>query len=231
MRTVIFGASGPTGRQLTEQALAAGHEVTAVTRRSGTIEPRPGLTVVTADVTDATSVDRIVAGRDAVLSSLGVQPSRKPIWVYSRGSANIITAMHRHGVKRLIAVSSSVMDPAWRPTGEHFFNYVMDPLVNRRIGRTAHDDMRRMEAIVRDSDLDWTIARPSGLFDNAAVTRYHLEEDVADGLFTGRADLAAAMVAQLADDRFVQRAMAVITTEVRPNLVGLIWREAIAKKR
>lgn len=230
MRTVIFGASGPTGRRLTDQALAAGHEVTAVTRRSGAIQPRAGLTVVTADVTDATSVERAVAGSDAVLSSLGVPLSRKPISVYSRGSANIVAAMHRHGVKRLIAVSSSVLDPAWRPTGEHFFNYVMDPLVNQRMGRTAHDDMRRMEGLVRDSDLDWTLARPSGLFDHPAVTRYHLEENVADGLFTARADLAAAMVAQLVDDRFVRRAMAVITTEVRPSIAGLIWREAIAKK-
>lgn len=231
MRTVIFGATGPTGRQLTEQALAAGHEVIAVTRRPGGIQPRAGLTVVTADVADPAAVERAVAGSDAVVSSLGVPLSRKPIYVYSRGSANIVAAMHRHGVKRLVTVSSSVLDPTWRPTGEHFFNYVMDPLVNRRMGRTAHDDMRRMEATVRDSDLDWTIARPSGLFDHPAVTRYRIEENVADGLFTARADLAAAMLAQLADDRFVRRAMAVITTDVRPSIAGLIWREAIAKKQ
>ncbi|MCW6003967.1 NAD(P)H-binding protein [Micromonospora sp. CPCC 205371] len=230
MRTVIFGATGPTGRQLTEQSLAAGHEVTAVTRRPGAIQPRAGLTVVTADVTDPEAVDSAVAGGDAVLSSLGVSLSPKTITVYSRGNANIVAAMHRHGVKRLVTVSSSVMDPRWRPTGEFFFNNVMDPLVNRRLGRTAHEDMRRMEALVRDSDLDWTIARPSGLFDHATVTRYQVEQDVADGLFTARAHLAAAMVAQLTDDRFVRRAMAVITTEVRPSILGLIWREAVAKR-
>jgi hypothetical protein len=91
--------------------------------------------------------------------------------------------------------------------------------------------MRRMEALVRVSELDWTIARPSGLFDHPGVTRYQVAEDVADGLFTARADLAASMVAQLADDTFVRRAMAVITTEVRPSIAGLIWREAIAKSK
>jgi nucleoside-diphosphate-sugar epimerase len=151
--------------------------------------------------------------------------------VYSQGTANIVAAMHRHGVKRLVTVSSSVMDPRWRPTGEFFFNNVLDPLVNRRLGRTAHEDMRRMEALVGDSELDWTIARPSGLFDHPGVTRYQVAEDVADGLFTARADLAASMVAQLADDTFVRRAMAVITTEVRPSIAGLIWREAIAKSK
>jgi uncharacterized protein YbjT (DUF2867 family) len=106
----------------------------------------------------------------------------------------------------------------------------MDPLVNRRMGRTAHDDMRRMEALVRTSDLDWTIVRPSGLFDHPVVTRYQVSENVADGLFTARADLAASMVAQLTDDRFLRRAMAVITTEARPSILRLIWREAVAKK-
>lgn len=231
MRTVVFGATGPTGRQLTAQALAAGHEVTAVARRPGSVEPRPGLTEVIADVADATAVRRAVAGADAVLSSLGVPPTPKPITVYSQGNANIVAAMHRHSVKRLVTVSSSVMDPTWRPTGEFFFNNVMDPLVNRRLARTAHEDMRRMESLVRDSGLDWTIVRPSGLFDHPTVTRYHVAENVADGLFTARADLAAAMVAQLTDDRFVQRAMAVVTTEVRPSILGLIWREAVAKKK
>jgi putative NADH-flavin reductase len=231
MRTVVFGATGPTGRRLTEQALAAGYQVTAVTRRPDGISPQPGLSVVTADVTDPDAVARAVAGSDAVLSSLGSRLSRKPITVYSQGNANVVAAMHRFGVKRLITISSSVMDPSWRPSGEFFFNNVMDPLVNRRLGRTAHEDMRRMEALVRDSDLEWTIVRPAGLFDHPDVTAYQVRENVADGLFTARADLAASMVAQLADDRFVRRAMAVITTEVRPSIAGLIWREAVAKKK
>lgn len=231
MRIVIFGATGPTGRRLTEQALAAGHEVAAVSRHPGRIKPRAGLTEVTADVADPDAVERAVAGSDAVLSALGVPLSPKPITVYSHGNANIVAAMRGHGVKRLITVSSSIMDPTWRPTGEFFFNNVMDPLVNRRVGRTAHEDMRRMEALVGRSGVDWTIARPSGLFDHPTVTRYHVSENVADGLFTARADLAASMIAQLTDDRFMRRAMAVITTEVRPSIVGLIWREALAKRK
>jgi len=230
MRTVVFGAAGPTGRQLTEQALAAGYEVTAVTRRPGSIQPRAGLTVVIADVSDADAVEGAVAGSDAVLSSLGVPLSPKPITVYSQGNANIMAAMHRRGVKRLITVSSSVMDPTWRPTGEFFFNNIMDPLFNRKLGRTAHEDMRRMESLIRDSDLDWTIARPAGLFDHPAVTRFQVTENVADGLFTARSDLAASMVAQLTDDRFVRKAFAVITAEVRPSIARLIWREVIGKK-
>jgi uncharacterized protein YbjT (DUF2867 family) len=231
MRTVIFGASGPTGRHLIAQSLAAGHDVVAAVRRPEAVEPRPGVTVVRADVTDPGSVGAAVAGGDVVLSALGVPPGRRPISVYSQGVTAIGAAMRRYGVRRLIAVSSSVLDPRWRPSGEHFFNLVLDPLVNRRVARTAHDDMRRMEAILRESGLRWTVVRPAGLFEHPEVTRYQVAEDVADGLFTARADLAAAMLAQAADDRSAGRALAVVTTAVRPSLPRLFRQEVLGRRR
>ncbi|WP_035844746.1 NAD(P)-dependent oxidoreductase [Kitasatospora azatica] len=230
MRIAVFGANGPTGRQLTEQALAAGHQVTAVTRRPSAFTARAGLTVAQADVADPPAVEQAVAGQDAVLSALGVPFSKQPITVYSQGITHIMAAMERQGVKRLLAVSSSVTDPNWRPSNAFFFNNVLDPLVNRKLGRTLHADMRRMEALIRQSALDWTIARPSGLFDHPTVTAHELAVDAADGLFTARADLAASMLAQLTDDRFVRRAMAVITTEAKPSILKLIWNEGIKKK-
>jgi putative NADH-flavin reductase len=174
-----------------------------VTRRSASIPPRDWLSVVGADVADADAVDAAIAGSDAVLSALGVSYSRKPISVYSQGTTNIIAAMHRHGVKRLVVVSSAPLDPTYRPSDSLFFTRVLEPLFMRRPGRTTYDDMRRMESLVQASDLDWTIIRSCWLFDAATVTDYRLAENSAGGMFTARADLAASMLAQLADDRFI----------------------------
>jgi len=190
-------AAGPTGNKLTEQALAAGHEVIAVGRRPGSIQDRPASPWLTADVTDRRR-ERAVAGSDAVCPAWG--PADPPsINRVLQGNANIVAAMHRYAVKRLVTVSSSVSGSHLRPSGEFSFNNVMDPLVNRRLGRTAHQDMRRMEALVRASDLDWTIARPSGLFDHPSVTRY----DLARTSLTACSPLVrsrASMLAQLTDD-------------------------------
>ena len=101
----------------------------------------------------------------------------------------------------------------------------------RRPGRTTYDDMRRMESLVRASDLDWTIIRSCWLFDSAAVTDYRLAENSAGGIFTARADLAASMLAQLADDRFVGKAVGVATTAGTPSIIGQIWRENITKPK
>jgi putative NADH-flavin reductase len=230
MRIVVFGAAGSTGRELVEQALAAGHQVVAAARRPELVQQRPGLTVVRADVTDPQAVRTAIAGSDAVFSVVGGKPSRQPVELYSTAARTIIDAMHEHGVKRLFVVSTVVLEPGWRPSKAFFFNNVLDPLVNRVMLRTSHEDMRRMEHLVRDSGLDWTIVRPSGLFSNGAGTRYAVQEDQADGLFTAREDLAASMLAQLDGDAFVRRAMAVITTQVRPGIARVIWREAIMSK-
>lgn len=231
MRIVVFGAGGPTGRHLVHRAVVAGHDVTAVLRRSGGPGSGPDVRTVIADATDHAAVDRVVAGHDAVLSGLGARPSRHAVTLYSASTAAFLAAMRRHGTTRLIVISSSVLDPGWRPSGEFVFNTVIDPLINRRIARTAHEDMRRMEAQLGDSDLDWTVVRPSGLFDHPEVTGYRTEPDVADGLYTARVDLAAAMVTELTARRFVHRPMAVITTDVRPSVGALMWRETVGRRR
>ncbi|MFF0739088.1 NAD(P)-dependent oxidoreductase [Streptomyces sp. NPDC004111] len=231
MRIAVFGANGPTGRHLTDQALAHGHEVVAVTRRPGSLPSgRTGLTVAVADATDPPAVDAALAGTDAVLSALGARFSKETITTYSASATAITGAMARHGIKRILAVSSSIADPDWRPTGAHFFNHVLDPLVNRRLGRTLHEDMRRMEEIIGRTDLDWTLVRPSGLFEHPVVTDFHTAETSADGVFTARADLAASMLRELEERRYVRTAMGVITTAVKPNIAKLIWHEGVKKK-
>ncbi|MER7334639.1 MULTISPECIES: NAD(P)H-binding protein [unclassified Micromonospora] len=231
MRIAVFGANGPTGRLLAGQALAAGHQVTAVTRQPDSFPLRHDrLEVVGADVLDPAAVDAAVARRDAVLSTLGVPSGKHPIFTYSRGVANIVAAMNRHRVRRLAVVSSSGVDPHPYSDGGFLFNRMLMPYVTRVLGKTMYDDMRRMEALVRASDLDWTILRPSGLYHLPSVTDYTLVEGHADGRFTARVDLAASMLAMLDDDRYVRATVSLITTASNPTLLQWIRREALAKR-
>jgi putative NADH-flavin reductase len=230
MRITVFGANGATGRLLTEQALAAGHEVAAVTRRPADLPiTHERLSVVEADVHDAQAVDRAVKGANAVLSTLGVPFTRKPINVYSDGIGHVIAAMSRHAVKRLVVVSSSATEPHHHADGGFLMNRVLQPLVTATIGKTTYADMRRMEEMVRGSDLEWTIMRPSGLFDAPGVTHYDLHEDQAPGIFTSRADLAASLLEQATDVRFARKAVAVTTSDGAPTLFQMLRREAFKK--
>lgn len=230
MRIVVFGANGPTGRLLTGQALEAGHEVVAVTRRPEEFPLRHArLTVAGADVHDGEAVDRVVAGADAVLSALGVPFTRKPITVYSDGVRGITAAMSRHGVKRIVAVSSSAVEPHRHADGGFLLNRVMQPLIVATIGKTTYADMRVMEQHLRDGDLQWTVVRSAGLFDAPAVTAYSLYEGVSPGVFTSRADLAACLLDQVADTRFLRRTVEVNTVEGIPTVWQVIRREALKR--
>jgi putative NADH-flavin reductase len=230
MHIAIFGANGPTGRLLTGQALAAGHQVVAATRHPEAFSMHhPDLTVARADAYDRAAVADVVDGSDAVLSTLGVPYSRQPITVYSTGVANIVAAMGDHGVKRLVVVSSSATEPHIHADGGFLLNRVLQPLIVATIGKTMYADMLRMEQLVRETDLDWTVLRPSGLFDYPEPTAYRLDEAQAPGVYTARVDLAASMLDQLTDDRFVRKVAAVTTTAAKPSLWSLIRKEALKK--
>ena len=230
MKLVVFGANGPTGRLVTTQALAAGHAVTAVTRHPETFLLRNDqLQVLRGDVFDRAAVAHAVAGHDAVLSTLGVPFSRHPITMYSQGMQHIVEAMQHAGVRRLICVSSSATVPHADPEGGWVFEHILQPFFMRVVGRTLYDDMRRMETLVMNSELDWTIVRPSGLFATPVVTPYQVAEGHIRGRFTSRADLADCMLHQLTTNQFLHKAMAVATVSVQPNMLKLLWTEGITK--
>jgi putative NADH-flavin reductase len=227
----IFGASGRTGQILTLQALAAGHTVTALVRRPEVFPLRdPHLIVHQGDAFDAATVESVLAGADAVLSVLGVPFGRKPITLYSEGIANIIRGAHRQGVRRLICVSSTAVDHRYHNGGGVVFERLLKPLIAGTIGRTTYDDQRRMEALVRASDLDWTIVRPSGLFEVDEVSDFEMTDGYTTGKFTSRTDLAACMLRLLGDQHHTRRTVAVATTAVQPALLRMILKEAFPRR-
>jgi nucleoside-diphosphate-sugar epimerase len=226
MRIVIFGANGQTGRLLTRRALDAGHSAVAVTRHPDEFPlNEPALTVAAADVHDNAVVAEAVVGADAVISTLGVPFTRASVETYSIGTANIVAAMHAADVRRLVVVSSSATYPTVGRTGAPFTLRLVEPIVTRTIGKTVYEDMRRMETIVRHSGLDWTIVRPSGLFDLAYVTGYIAGQGDPVGAFTSRADLADYLVS-LAASPVTDDIVTISTTVDTPTMWQMIRREA-----
>ncbi len=227
MKLVIFGANGPTGRLATEMAIAEGHTVTAVTRRPEAFPlSSAGLTVAGADVLDAQAVGQVVAGHDAVISTLGVPYTKEPVTVYSQGAANITAAMIDHGLRRLVCVTSMGVSGQAAPGDGLIFRKLIAPVL-LAMGRTIYEDMRRMEDIVRGSDLDWTIVRPAGLFDATTVTTYRAAPERLSGKFTSRADLADTLLREATENRNIRRCIDVVTTEGVPSYMRVFLKEAL----
>ena len=205
MKLTIFGASGATGTDLTSQALAAGHEVTAVVRDPArlAVPAQPRLRTVTADVMDPTSIIPAIAGADAVISAVGPRGTG-PTTVIQDSVHSIIQAMGKTGTRRLLQVSGSVVaDEGESP----YLRYLLKPLARRTFLRHVCADMRHAEDEIRDSNLDWTIFRPPALTSKAATGTYRtaIDRNLPHGFTVSRADLAACMLARLDDPAVIHR--------------------------
>ena len=213
MRLAIFGATGGTGTYLTEQALAAGHEVIAVVRdparltvRTSSTTPDRQLQVIAADVMDPASVIPAVTGADAVLTAIG--PRGAGATTVSQDSVrSIIAAMQKAGTRRLLTVSGSIV----ADEGESPYLRLIKPVVRRSFLRHVCADMRAAETEVEATDLDWTIMRPPRLTEGPATGRYRTRIDggLPHSLTVSRADLAACMLEAISDQATVRKHVAV----------------------
>jgi len=155
---LVFGATGPTGLQIVEQALARGLRVTAFVRDPAklTLE-HPRLHTVIGDVGDPESIDTALATKpDAVVSALGMFHKQPETWL-SEGTARIVEAMKKYGVHRIVIVSSLGAGDS-RGQGN-----LIARGVQKFILRHVLDDKTRQEQLLRDSGLDWTSFRPPQL--------------------------------------------------------------------
>jgi nucleoside-diphosphate-sugar epimerase len=163
-----------------------------------------------------------------VISTLGVPYTKEQVTTFSQGTRNIAEAMSRHGLRRLVCVSSIGVHTDIPPQMTFLFRRIVGPTL-LAMGRSVYDDARCMEQIVRATDLAWTIVRPSGLFDTAAVSDYTVTvaPHRVTGMFTSRADLADLLLREAVDDRHVHACIEVITTQGTPNYLKVFLREAL----
>ncbi|MCK9893626.1 NAD(P)-dependent oxidoreductase [Frankia sp. AgB32] len=201
MHLAVFGGTGHIGRHLLEQALLRGDTLTALTRDPSRLAGHERLRVVAGDVRDPDIVKQVVAGSDAVLSALGQRSWGST--VCTDGMRTILPAMDAHGVRRLVAVSGyGVAD------SRHRNLYVA---LARVAIRSLMRDKEGMEELIRASDTAWTIARPAILTGGERTGHYRTGTDLHLTVRStiSYADVADFMLAQLASDAFVCRAVAI----------------------
>lgn len=153
MKLLIVGATGGLGRVTVDEALRRGHEVSALVRNPAADLPEPVLRV-RADVLDPASLEPAVNGRDAVICMLGTPSPRQPSTLLADGTGNLIAAMRKAQVPRLVCVTLLGTGDSRRnasPFYRHVILRVLAPMV---------PDKENQERVVRDSGLEWVLVRP-----------------------------------------------------------------------
>lgn len=175
MKVLVFGATGGSGRAAIEHLVEQGHEASAFTRSPAAPgDGRPRVRAIVGDVMDPHAVERAVQGHDAVIVTLGIRenpvrvrllgPARTPLDVRSTGTRNVIQAMRKHGLRKLVVQTSyGVGDTRsrLRLSDKLFLELLLKPQIA---------DTEEQNACVAGSGLDWTLVQPVHLT-NAADDR------------------------------------------------------------
>jgi putative NADH-flavin reductase len=195
MKILIVGATRGIGRQVLEQALAAGHAVTALVRDARRLEAQhQRLKVVQGDVLDANAVTLAMAGQEAVCCSLGVKAPWFHVTVFSEGTRNLLDAMKKRGARRLACVTGIGTGDS-RGHGGFIYDRLFLPFLLRAI----YADKDRQESLIMASDVDWVIVRPGFLTNGPLTGRYRAITNLS-GVTAGRisrADVAHFILQQL----------------------------------
>jgi len=204
MKIAIFGASGRTGILTVYQALDKGHQVTAFARNPTTVTiQHKNFKVIQGDILEYDKVKQAVEGQDVIISALGVE-SRKPTTVLSEGTRNILMAMEEYKVRRFICMSSAGI--LGNDAG-FVFGKIILPLFLKQV---FLDKVRQMK-IVRESNLDWVIIRPTGLTDAPKTGKYKITMGAPVSRRIPRADVADFML-KLTTDKQYDRQMPAIAS-------------------
>ncbi len=208
MNVAIFGASGATGRLLTKRCFDAGHHVTALLRHPETFPLRMIVRGVHGSVFDPSAVARTIEGADVVLSALGANSLAKED-VLERAVPQIVAAMDRQGVRRIIALGSAgarpgALDkqPAWR-------RWIVEHLVYKTFLKWPVASQRSQYATLSASGLDWTMAMPPMLTNSHGRGKWRIDPDALppNASHISREDVARFMTQQITTPQWIGKAV------------------------
>ncbi len=222
MKIIIFGSTGGTGSQLISQALEQDYEVTAFARNPKKIKQShkkikiqghevtaigdnsEKLNIIEGDVLDVSSVEQAIQGHDAVLCSLGMSNIMDKSKLRANGTLNIIQAMQKAGVKRLICQSALGTGDSKNLLPFHY-RFFIAPLFMHRL----YEDHLAQETHIKKSQLEWVIVRPAVLTDGESTGSYQTgvteDDDKAIIAKISRADTADFMLKQLTNESFLYK--------------------------
>jgi len=205
MKILVIGASKGIGLATTKAALAAGYDVRAFARSATTMTlSDPRLEKVQGDAKRQQDVEAALADVDAVILTLGVGLGElfKPVTLFSDATRVIIAAMTAETVKRLICVTGFGAGDSQASIG------LLQRAPFQIVFGRAYDDKTRQEDLIKQSGLDWTIARPGVLFNGKRSGRYKVLREPSswrNGIIS-RASVADFLVKQIEDRTYLHAA-------------------------
>jgi putative NADH-flavin reductase len=205
MKILLLGANGAVGQLALDDLLKANHEVKALVRNASTMPTKhPRLTVVQGEPANAADLEKVLAGQDVVLSTLGARTNQKTT-LRADVARNLAVGMKKHGVRKLVWLDAAGVGSSrdFVRRSSFFFGRIIMPLFLNNM----YDDAAVADALIEKSGFDWVVVRPMSFTNNSKTGNISIVTDmsltVRLRLRIARADVAAFLVEQALKDEYV----------------------------
>jgi len=207
----VFGGSGKTGRELIAVALKKGLLVRALYRPGSEPGQIPGLEIIIGQLTERGDIRRTLEGTDGAILVFGPRLGRHahPEPFCADATSRVIAEMKRLGIGRLICQTGAMAGgntPNWSKVVRKFVARY------RRQYPLIDADRDAQEVVVKESGLDWTLAKPFRISGARGKGRVRVAPAIRIGAFTSIrwADLAEFLVDEFTTGRFHKQAVYIV---------------------
>jgi putative NADH-flavin reductase len=198
MKTIVFGGTGDVGQLIVNKLIGQGNQVCVLTRQSK--DSIDNLTYIVGNVLDFKTVEKCINEGDNVVIALGFNNS--DLNTMSIGTSNIISAMINKKSKRLICLSAQGAGDSWDYMPDSFKDMVM----NDSILKASFYDHGLQEDLLKKSELDWTIVRPTEIVDKPATSTYTIDSPSDSSIFQiSKYDVARFIITELFEKKYIQQ--------------------------
>ncbi len=210
MKVFLLGATGDTGFEILKKLVSENHNVKVLVRTPDKLKVNAisdlkegQLDIVQGGIFEIEKLNQHFAESDLIISALGTGTNNDYTEIYSQGGKNILSAMRNNQIKKLITITSGIIDMSDPGTDNFFLNRIIRPNYNK-----VYYDQTRWETILDETnDIDWICVRPTYLVNKPYTGKYRVQNKHVPkgGRKISRADLADFIVKQMDANEFVHK--------------------------
>jgi putative NADH-flavin reductase len=194
MNITIIGASAGIGLETVKRGLNRNHSITTLSRSEIQLEEKNSLKMILGDATHKADLLKAIQDAEALIITLGTSKNMKATTLFS-DFAKLIVDLHK---EKKIEIPVIFVTGFGAGESKNYVQWVVKMFLKYML-KDVYADKTKMEEIITDSDMNWTVVRPGRLLDRELTEKYRIENTLFKGINIGginRADVADFLIKQ-----------------------------------
>ena len=194
MNITIIGASGGLGLETIKRGLNRMHSITTLSRSEIESEEKKSLKMIIGDATNKANLLNSIQNAEAIIVTLGTSKNMKATTLFS-DFAKLIVEIHR---ENKIDVPFIFVTGFGAGESKNYVPWLVRMFLKYML-KDVYADKTKMEEIITETDMNWTVVRPGRLLDKGLTEKYRVENKLFKGINIGginRADVADFLIKQ-----------------------------------